>query len=244
MWKVLRMSMEFFSQRMAGDIQQRQQQNEAIAGTLINTLAPFVLNTLMMIFYLVIMLRYSLILTLVGLSTIILNLIMSRVISEKRMNLTRIQMRDSGKLAGTTVAGIEMIETIKASSAENGFFRKWSGYQASLNTQTVKFAKVQQYLGSIPQFLASLSNYAVLILGVWLCMQGEFTLGGIMAFQGFLTSFMTPAMTLIHRIFFNNNYRRRKIYRVRGIRLEQLPQRTYRQRIIINDNGIYHTCYN
>lgn len=35
-------------------------------------------------------------------------------------------MRDAGKLAGTTVAGIEMIETIKASGAENGFFEKWA----------------------------------------------------------------------------------------------------------------------
>ena len=197
MWKVLRMPMEFFSQRMAGDIQQRQHQNEKIAEILINTLAPLVLNTFMMIFYLVIMIRYSLFLTCVGIATIILNLVLSRVISEKRLNLTRIQMRDSGKLAGTTVAGIEMIETIKASGAENGFFRKWSGYQASVNTQNIKFARVQQYLGSIPQFLSVMSNYAVLILGVWLCMQGEFTLGGIMAFQGFLTAFMSPAMTLI-----------------------------------------------
>ena len=197
MWKVLRMPMEFFSQRMAGDIQQRQQQNESIAATLIDTLAPLVLNTIMMVFYLVIMLRHSLLLSLVGILTIVLNLILSRVISEKRMNVTRIQMRDSGKLVGTTAAGIEMIETIKASGAENGFFRKWSGYQASVNAQTVKFAQVQQYLGTIPQFLTTISNYAVLILGVWLCMQGRFTLGGVMAFQGFLSSFTAPAMTLV-----------------------------------------------
>ncbi|MBR0409240.1 MAG: NHLP family bacteriocin export ABC transporter peptidase/permease/ATPase subunit [Clostridia bacterium] len=197
MWKVLRMPMEFFSQRMAGDIQQRQQQNETIAKTVINTLAPLVLNTIMMVFYLVIMIRYSFLLSLVGILTILLNLALSRVISEKRMNLTRIQMRDSGRLVGTTAAGIEMIESIKASGAENGFFRKWAGYQASVNTQTVKFARVQQYLGSIPSLLTKLSNYVVLLLGVWLCMQGKFTLGGIMAFQGFLNSFTAPAMTLI-----------------------------------------------
>ena len=197
MWKVLRMPMEFFSQRMAGDIQQRRQQNEAIAETLINTLSPLVLNTAMMAFYLFIMLRYSPFLTLVGVLTVAVNLLLSRIISEKRMNLTRVQERDSGKLAGTTVAGVEMIETIKASGAENGFFRKWSGYQASVNTQTVKFSRVEHYLGMIPTLLLELSNYAVLILGVALCMQGRFTLGGVMAFQGFLSSFMAPAMTLI-----------------------------------------------
>lgn len=197
MWKVLRMPMEFFSQRMAGDIEQRQETNAEIAGTLINTLAPLVINTFMMIFYLSVMIRYSLLLTAAGISAIILNLIMSQIISEKRMNITRIQMRDSGKLAGTTVAGIEMIETIKAGGAENGFFRRWAGYQASVNTQTVKYARVQQYLGAVPQFIDKVSNYAVLILGVWLCMKGKFTLGGVMAFQGFMNSFLSPAMTLI-----------------------------------------------
>jgi len=197
MWKVLRMPMDFFSQRMAGDIQQRQQENELLAGTLINTLAPLAMNTIMLVFYLVIMMRYSVLLSVIGIATVIINIVLSRIISEKRTNLTRVQMRDAGKLAGTTVAGIEMIETIKASGAENGFFRKWSGYQASVNTQTVRFSRLQQLLGAIPQLLATLSGYAVLIIGVWLCMDGQFSLGAVMAFQGFMTSFMVPAMTLI-----------------------------------------------
>ena len=197
MWKVLRMPMEFFSQRMAGDILQRQRQNESIAETVVDILAPLLLNTIMMIFYLVIMIRYSFLLSLVGICTILLNLILSRVISEKRINLTRVQTRDQGMLMGTTASGVEMIETIKGSGSENGFFRKWAGYQASVNTQTVKYARLQQYLGSLPQLLTTLSNYTVLLLGVWLCMNGRFTLGGVMAFQGFLNSFTAPAMTLI-----------------------------------------------
>ena len=197
MWKVLRMPMEFFSQRMAGDIASRQGANASIAKNLVNTFAPLALNTAMMIFYLVVMIRYSWLLTLVGLVSILVNLLMSRIISQKRVNLTRVQMRDSGKLAGATVAGIEMIETIKASGAENGYFEKWAGYQASVNTQKVKFAKLNQYLGMIPSLVSSLTNTAVLMLGVWLTMEGEFTVGMIMAFQGFLSSFTAPASSLI-----------------------------------------------
>lgn len=197
LWKVLRMPMEFFSQRMAGDIQQRQSANATIANNLVNTFAPLVLNTAMMIFYLIVMIRYNWILTLVGVVSILLNLIMSRIISKKRVNITRVQMRDEGKLAGSTVAGIEMIETIKASGAENGYFEKWSGYQASVNTQQVKFAKLNEYLGMIPNLVSQLANTVVLILGVLFAIRGEFTVGMIMAFQGFLTSFTQPAMTLI-----------------------------------------------
>ena len=186
LWKVLHMPMAFFSQRMAGDIQGRQSANAMIAEQLVGTLAPLALNAAMMVFYLVVMLRYSVLLTLIGLVSILANLVLSSVISKKRINLTRVQMRDAGKLAGTTVAGIEMIETIKASGAENGFFEKWAGYQASVNTSQVRFQRMNQLLGLLPALVSSICSTAVLMTGVFLAMQGSFTVGMIMAFQGFL----------------------------------------------------------
>ena len=197
MWKVLHLPMEFYSQRLAGDIQSRLALNSSIAGTLVNTFAPLLLNSVMMVFYLVVMLRQSALLTLIGISTLILNALLSKIISDKRMNVARVQMRDAGMLEAATVTGIDMIETIKASGAENGFFQKWAGHQAAVNEQTVKAAKTQNTIGILPSFLSTLANYAVLLLGVWLTMQGKFSLGAVMMFQGFLGSFMAPAMTLV-----------------------------------------------
>lgn len=197
MWKVLRMPIDFFSQRMAGDILQRQGTNASIAGTLVNTLAPLMLNTIMMVFYLIMMLRYSPLLTLIGIITILINIVVSRIVSHKRVNITRVQMRDEGKLSSTTISGIRMVETIKASGAENGFFQKWAGYQASVNTQSVRFDKLNAVLGTIPSVLSSLANSTVLVVGIWLAMNNKFTLGMIMAFQGFLSAFMAPAQQLI-----------------------------------------------
>ena len=197
LWKVLHLPVEFFSQRMAGDIQQRQAMNASAAGSLVNLFAPLLIDTAMMVFYLAVMLRYSPLLTLVGVLSILCNLGLSQIISRKRINITRVQMRDSGRLAGATVSGIEMIETIKANGAENGYFEKWAGYQASVNTQAVKYARLNQYLGLLPSLVSSLTGVAVLMLGVYLTMQGSFTVGMIMAFQGFLASFMSPAVKLI-----------------------------------------------
>ena len=197
MWKVLRLPMEFFSQRLAGDILQRQGTNASIAGTLVETVAPLALNTGMMVFYLVIMLRYSVVMTLVGITSLMLNLFVARYLSARRVNLTRVQMRDAGKLASTTMAGISMTETIKASGAEAGFFRKWSGYQASVNTQQVKYTVLNARFGLIPQFISKASNYIVLLLGVRLAMDDHFSLGMIAIFQGLLSAFMGPAMTLV-----------------------------------------------
>ena len=197
MWKVLKMPMEFFSQRMAGDLLTRHKANETIAEQLVNTLTPLALSAVMMVFYLVVMLRYSPILTLVGLVSILINIVMSRIISEKRINITRVQTRDAGRLMSATVSGIRMVETIKASGAENGYFRRWAGYQASVNEQDTNYTRLNQYLGIFPAFITTLANALVLVLGIWLCMRGEFTLGMVTAFQSFLASFISPAMTMV-----------------------------------------------
>ena len=196
-WKVLHMPMDFFSQRMAGDIRNRQNSNGEIAGSLVNTLAPMAIDFVMMIFYLVVMIRYSWILTLVGVFSIVVHILLSKVISNRRINLSRVRMRDAAKLSASTVAGIEMIETIKAGGAENGYFEKWAGYQASVNTQDVKFARDNLYLTMLPALVSSLTDAAVLLLGAYFAMKGNFTVGMIMAFQGVLSSFSAPAMNLV-----------------------------------------------
>ena len=197
MWKVLRLPMEFFSQRMAGDIQGRKDANASIANTVVNTIAPLALNAVMMVFYLVVMLRYSVLLTCVGLLSLVINAGLSHIISQRRVNLMRVMMRDQGNLASATVGAVDMIETIKASGAENGYFERWSGHQASVSTQSVRYQRQNQLLGIVPGAVSSATNILVTVLGVWLTMQGHFTVGMIFAFQGFMSSFLTPAGQLI-----------------------------------------------
>lgn len=62
--------MAFFSQRMAGDIQQRQNANAAIAGSMVKVLAPLAIDAALMLFYLIVMFRYSVLLTLMGVASI------------------------------------------------------------------------------------------------------------------------------------------------------------------------------
>ena len=197
LWKVLHLPMDFFSQRLAGDIQARQSSNAGVANALVNTFAPLSLQLIMMVFYFVVMVRYSWQLTLLGLVSIAVNMAMARVISQKRINLSRVQMRDGGKLSSATVSGIEMIETIKASGAENGFFGRWAGYQASVNTQQMRSARMEQILGLSPSVISVVCSSAITIAGAWLTMNGQFTVGMIAQFQGFLSSFSGPIGSLI-----------------------------------------------
>ena len=197
LWKVLRLPMQFFTQRLSQDIADRQSTNASIAGTLVNTFAPLLLHAAMMVFYLIVMIRDSWLLSLIGVGAIILNLAVSALITSKRVNITRVQQRDNAKLSSATMSGVRMIETIKASGAENGFFGQWAGYQASVNKQNVSYTRLDLFMGTIPTAITTFANLAVLGLGVMLVIRGQFTIGMVMAFQGFLSSFMSPATSLI-----------------------------------------------
>ena len=197
MWKLLRLPMDFFSQRMAGDLLQRQQTNASIADTVVNVFGPLVLNAFMMVFYLIVMIRQSLPLTAVGLLCMVINLVVSIKVSEMRVNISRVQQRDAGQLSGTTMTGIRMIETIKSSGSETGFFRKWSGLQASVNAQQVKFDRINVYYGLIPSVVDTIANLFIMFIGVYLTIKGNFTVGLIYSFQLYLNSFMNPVTSLL-----------------------------------------------
>ena len=194
---LLHLPVGFYAQRMVGDLQQRQNANETIAFALVGQLAPVIVNVVMLVLYLVIMVRYSLLLTVVGVATVALNALLAHYISQKRINIARSAAASSGKLYATTVSGIEMIETIKSAGAETGYYGRWAGYQAAVNESSTHTTLLNQYLGAIPALVTKFADIAVLVLGIWLIVQGEFTSGSLLAFTGFLSSFMAPVESII-----------------------------------------------
>ena len=197
MWHLLHLPVGFYEQRTVGDLQQRQEANETIAATLVDKLAPAIFNVLLIVLYLVVMLRYSWKLTVVGIVAVAINVFVANRASRARVNVTRQQMRNRGLLYSNTMAGIESIETIKASGAEEGFFERWSGYQALVNDSATHFNRIDAYFAAVPDFLAQIANITVLLLGTLLIMTGEFSAGMLLAFQGLLASFMGPVDSII-----------------------------------------------
>ncbi len=196
-WKVLHLPMNFFNQRLSGDILQRKSANASISEILVDTVSPVFLNMFMMIFYLVFMLRYSPLLSLIGIVSILINSVLGRIISLKRLNISRVNTIDMAKLESATLSGVMMIETIKSSGAEIGFFKKWAGLQATVNREKIEYSHINIWLGSIPEFINTLAEYLVLVLGVGLVIRGNFTIGMVMSFQMYLSYFTQPAMGII-----------------------------------------------
>lgn len=196
-WKVLHLPMSFFSQRLAGDIQLRQSENGKVSSMLIQTVAPVILNTIVMLFYLILMLKYSILLSCIGIVSVLINGAITLAVSRARINYSRVQIMEQGKMYSTAATGIDMIETLKASSAEHAWVDKWSNSLIAVNNSEMKLKRLNIYFGSIPMLVTSLTNAFVICLGSVLIMNGAITMGMLMAFQGFLSQFFSPVNQLV-----------------------------------------------
>ncbi len=196
-WHVLRLPMDFFSQRYVGDLILRQRSNQDIASVLVQQLAPLAIQIVLLVLYLMFMLRYSVLLTLIGLGAMGINILLASYISTKRVDVSRIAERDMGKYYGVTMSCLDNIETIKAAGAENGFFSHWVGYFTNMHNSEARADRKDQLYGVWPEMLQALTNNAILLIGVYLIMDGEFTIGMFLAFQGFMGGFSAPAQHLL-----------------------------------------------
>jgi len=196
MWHVLRMPVEFFSQRFAGDISDRQRSNDSIAAGICQTVAPIFLNIVMAIVYLSVILYYNWYMSLIGIAAAVLNIIVMKLVANQNENDNKALARDGGQVYGNTVAGVTMIETIKSSGSEAAFFQKWVGYQTKYTNAIERLGERNSYIGLIAPLLQMFANTAITFLGVYNILIGNFTIGTLQAFQSFLGQFLGPVTSL------------------------------------------------
>lgn len=196
-WHILRLPMDFFSQRYLGDIILRQKSNQSISSTLVQNFAPLALNMAMLVLYLVFMFKYSIVLTIIGLGSMVLNFFLIKIISSKKVAFSNISERNAGKFYGVTMSCLDNIESIKAAGAETGFFGHWSGYMTNMHNSSMTLEKWDNISAIFPQILQTITSNTILFIGVWLIMDGQFTIGMLLAFQGFMYSFTTPAQQML-----------------------------------------------
>lgn len=197
LWKALHLPIGFFDRRSVADVSARLFTTASISKRLVGLLGPLVVNAGMLVVYLAILVCYSPPLAAVGLTATAVNMAAAFVAGRRRTEVSRVQVRDQANLACATLAAIQTVETIKASGAEAGFFRQWAAYQAQANAQLVRLQCLSARLGMVPQLASAACNALVLAGGILLVMQGEFAVGMVLAFQGYLAQFAAPAQQLI-----------------------------------------------
>ena len=93
--------------------------------------------------------------------------------------------------------GLQMIETLKATGSEGEFFARWAGYHAKSINTAQQLGVLGQIGGAVPPFVQTLTTAAVLVLGGLKVMNGDFTVGMLVAYQTLLGSFTRPLASFV-----------------------------------------------
>ncbi|HHH49592.1 MAG TPA: NHLP family bacteriocin export ABC transporter peptidase/permease/ATPase subunit [Saprospiraceae bacterium] len=197
LWHILHLPSAFFAQRFSGEISNRVSLNDKVARLLSGDLANAALNVIVVIFYALIMFSYDVVLTLIGIAIAAINVIALQVVSRARKDGNRRLVNENGKLMGTTMSGISMIETLKSSGREGDFFTTWSGHLAKVMNAQQELGWLSLRLNVIPPLLMSVNTTIILGVGALRVMDGDMTLGMLIAFLYLMNNFIRPVNQLV-----------------------------------------------
>ncbi|WP_414551966.1 NHLP family bacteriocin export ABC transporter peptidase/permease/ATPase subunit [Anabaena sp. CCY 0017] len=197
MWHILRLPVRFYAQRYAGEVSNRANLNSKVAQILSGQLATTVIDAVMVLFYAVVMFTYDGVLTLIGICFAAINGLALQWLARHRADANMRLVQDWGKADGVSIAALQSMETLKASALESDFFTRWSGYYAKAISAQQELEVSNQILGVLPILLTSLTSMLILVIGGWRVMDGNLSIGMLVAFQSLMLSFQQPVNTLV-----------------------------------------------
>jgi NHLM bacteriocin system ABC transporter peptidase/ATP-binding protein len=196
-WHVLRLPVEFYTQRSPGEISSRVALNERVATMLSGDLAAAILSALTAVFFVFLMFSYSVQLTIVAICVVSLQIIVLRMIARKTSEASQKLALDSGKVMGASMNGLLLMESVKAGGEESEFFGRWAGLHAKYVTAQQSIARIGQVLMALPGLLMTVNAILILAVGSGSVIAGSLTLGQLVAFQALAMSFITPVNTMV-----------------------------------------------
>ena len=91
--------------------------------------------------------------------------------------------KDTGKAASVIVSAVQEIESVKSAAIENDIFKKYAGYQTRLLNYNQNVSMRNARLRIIPSLLNTFNEVAIFIVGFFLVLSGDLTLGMLLAAQ-------------------------------------------------------------
>ena len=181
--RLLALPLPFFDKRPVGELSQRLGELNTIRGFLTGTALVSVLNIVFAALYLVVMVIYSPLLTVVSLSTLPLYLLLVFGVAPLYRHLIRKRAVAQARTQSHLIEVLGGIQTVKAQHFELTARWKWQDRYRHFVTEGFKSVALGATAGEIGKFLNQLSGLLVLWVGMWLVLQGDFTLGMLIAFR-------------------------------------------------------------
>ena len=195
--QIMKLPMSFFGKRKIGDILTRFADNrkvqDLITGSAINTL----LDVIMVVVYLSVMFVYNAELTGVALVfiplSIVLTLIFTPIMKRNNQRLFEKQAVTQSKL----IESIENVGPIKTSTAELPTRWKYEEFIVQRANQAFHGAKLGMVMDGFSSAIQLLSTTVVLWYGAHLVINGEMSVGQLIAFNVLIGMVMAPILGLV-----------------------------------------------
>lgn len=195
--RLLLLPMSYYLQRSTGDLSQRVGYVSSVASLLATQMATAAVSLLAIAGYAVVMCIYSPLIGGIVLVLSLFNLLVLRHYSRKRVDLQSRVLKRQNQIRGTLTSAIIDIETVKSTGMEDEVFRTMAGQQADYVSATAELAPTSAALASIPTFISSLISASILSFGALLIINGDFTLGGLVAIQALAGTMAGPINALM-----------------------------------------------
>jgi HlyB family type I secretion system ABC transporter len=194
---LLRLPLRYFEKRPVGELATRVNELENIRQFLTGTALTVVLDAVFSVIYIVVMVFYSWLLTLVALATIPLFGLLTYLVAPIIRQQTRTRAERNAETQSYLVEVLSGIQTVKAQNIELSSRWQWQDYYTQYVSAGFKTVLTATSAGAISGFLDKLSGLLLLWVGAYLVLQQQLTLGQLIAFRiiaGYTTS---PLLRLV-----------------------------------------------
>ncbi len=190
--RLMRLPMKFFSRRFAGDLTSRMQMIDLIASIGSVQLIGIVIQLIMSLAFLVLMLYLEPLLGAAVGGLGLLCLFVMHYVTKLQTDHNHALLHEQGRMMGHGMAGLSIMDTLRATASENSFFSRFSGYQAREINARQKFMELGHVVQSLLPTVLVLGSALVIGFGGWRVMSGEMTLGVLTAFYVLTMNFLQP----------------------------------------------------
>lgn len=181
--KLLRLPLTFFEKRPVGELSQRLSELGTLRGFLTGTAITSALDLLFATIYILIMLLYSPILTAVALGTIPLYVALIIFIAPIYRRLIRKQAQYAARTQSHLIETLSGIQTVKAQHFELNARWRWQERYAGQISEGFKSVVLGSTTREVGNFLNQLSSLLIIWVGVYQVVNGEISLGQLIAFR-------------------------------------------------------------
>ena len=188
---LLRLPLRYFEKRPVGEISTRVNELENIRQFMTGTALTVVLDSIFSVVYIVVMIIYSPVLTMVALGIIPIFILMTVIFSPLIRHQLRTKAERNAETQSYLVEVMSGIQTVKAQNIELRSRWQWQDRYARYMTAGFRTVVTSTLAGSTSHFLNQLSGLLVLWVGAYLVLNQELTLGQLIAFRiiaGYVTS--------------------------------------------------------